>query len=63
MLDVDRVHVKVLVLVLAEELSLTLCASAGEVVGCGSRVGCVAVIAIGREHVGEDAADEGSEER
>jgi hypothetical protein len=58
-LDIDRIHVKVLILIQAEELGMTcLCTSPGSIRHCG--LASVAVVAVRREELGEDAADDGA---
>lgn len=62
-LDIDGVHIVVLVVVLAEELCVScLAASCGHVCH-GRSVGGVAVVAGCREELGEDAANDWSQER
>lgn len=61
-LDIDRIHVIVLILVLAIQLSMACqIASSGEVRDCGF-VGSVAIRASCGEKPGEDAADNWSQE-
>lgn len=64
MLDVNRVHVIVLVHILAEQLNPR--GTTGSHVFrsgmCSSSVGGVTVMAVGREQLGEDAANDGPEE-
>jgi hypothetical protein len=59
--DINGVHIIVLVAVLAEKLRVAfLAAGCGHVGDGGSVVGGIAVVAVCREELGEDAADDRS---
>lgn len=61
--DIDGIHIVVLVLVLAEESRVaSLAAGCGHVGAGRSVVGGVAVVAVCREELGEDAADNWSQD-
>ena len=66
MLDIDGVHIIVLVEILAEELALLdlldLRAMGSEAFGDSLSVDCVALVAVRGENLGEEAADDGAEE-
>lgn len=60
-LNIDRIHIKVLIVVLAKQLSMTCySASSGEVCHSGF-VGSISIGATCRQKPGEDAADYGSQ--
>lgn len=61
-LNIDRIYIKVLILVLAKQLSMTCYgASSREVCYCGF-VGSMSIGATSRQKPGEDPADYGSQE-
>jgi len=61
-LDIDRIHIKVLILILAEQLGMTrLSASPSNTRHRG--LAGIAVVAVCREELGEDAADDWAQER
>lgn len=61
-LDIDRIHIKVLILVLAEQLRMTGLRAGGCQIRHRGLVTRVAVVAVRGQELGEDAADDRAQE-